>query len=63
VLHPRHRDWLDQVLEFDLRDDVVRWELASDDRWYRRGPDGSFSPDAQELMYRWAADRQLASRR
>lgn len=63
VLHPRHRDWLDQVLEFDLRDDVVRWELASDDRWYRRGSDDSFSPDAQELMYRWAADRQLASRR
>ena len=63
VLHPRHRDWLDQVLEFDLRDDVVRWELASDDRWYRRGPDDSFSSDAQELMYRWAADRQLASRR
>ena len=63
VLHPRHRDWLDQVLEFDLRDDVVRWELGSDDTWYRRGTDDSFSPDAQELMYRWAADRQLASRR
>jgi polyphosphate kinase len=63
VLHPRHRDWLDQVLEFDLHDDVVRWELDADDTWHRRGPADGFSPDAQELMYRWASERQLASRR
>jgi len=63
VLHPRHRDWLDHVLEFDLHDDVVRWELDPDDIWRRRGPEGAFSPDAQELMYRWASERQLASRR
>jgi polyphosphate kinase len=63
IEHPRHQEWLDQVLEFDLRDDVVRWELQPDDSWLRRGPVDEFSPDAQELMYRWTADRQLQTRR
>ena len=33
--HPKHREWLDQVLEFDLADDIVRWELRPDDSWER----------------------------
>ena len=63
IEHPKHREWLDQVLEFDLRDDVIRWELQPDDSWSRCGPRDEFAPDAQELMYRWTADRQLQVRR
>ena len=33
--HPKHRERLDQVLAFDLGDDVVRRELRSDDSWKR----------------------------
>lgn len=61
--HPKHREWLDQVLEFDLADDIVRWELQPDDTWLRCGDPTVFEPDAQERMYRWAVDRQHQSRR
>ncbi len=61
--HPRHRAWLDQVFEFDLADDIVRWELLPDDSWVRRGPPDVFEPDAQERMYRWAFAHQQAARR
>ena len=27
IEHPKHRDWLDHVLDFLLADDIVRWEL------------------------------------
>ncbi len=63
IEHPKHREWLDQVFEFDLRDDVVRWELRSDDTWERMGPRDEFEPDAQELMYRWTVERQQQVRR
>ena len=63
IEHPKHTEWLDQALEFDLRDDIVRWELQPDDSWLRCGTPGEFTPDAQELMYRWAAERQLQVRR
>jgi hypothetical protein len=36
----------------------VRWELQPDNGWTRRGPTESFEPNAQDRMYRWAADRQ-----
>ena len=61
--HPKHREWLDQVLAFDLADDVVRWELRADDSWERMGPRDRYEPDAQELMYRWTVERQQQSRR
>ena len=63
VEHPKHREWLDKVLEFDLRDDIIRWELQPDDTWIRRGRTDVFEPDAQELMYRWTSERQLQVRR
>ena len=63
IEHPKHREWLDKVLEFDLRDDVVRWELQPDDTWTRRGRLDAYEPDAQELMYRWTSERQLQVRR
>ena len=63
IEHPKHQEWLDQVLEFDLADDIVRWELQPDDTWSRCGPDDDYSPDAQERMYRWAAERQYQTRR
>ena len=61
IEHPKHQEWLDQVFEFMLADDVVRWELQPDDTWRRCGPEG-FSPHPQELLYRWAAARQTAAR-
>ena len=61
--HPKHREWLDQVLEFDLADDIVRWELQPDDSWDRLGPRDVYDPDAQERMYRWTVDRQHQIRR
>lgn len=63
IQHPKHREWLDQVLEFDLSPDIVRWEQQPDDTWERQGPLDEFAPDAQEMLYRWAHDRQLAQRR
>ncbi len=61
--HPKHREWLDQVLLFDLADDIVRWELQPDDSWLRLGPRERYEPDAQERMYRWTVERQQSSRR
>jgi polyphosphate kinase len=61
--HPKHREWLDTALGFLLDDGVVHWALRPDDRWERRGPLDRFEPDAQELMYRYVVDRQLANRR
>ncbi len=61
--HPKHREWLDQVIEFNLADDIVRWELQPDDTWLRCGPTDVFEPHAQERMYRWAVERQHQNRR
>jgi len=58
VTHPKHRDWLDQVLAFDLADDIVRHELDAHGVWHRRGPAEFDSGDAQDRLYRWIADRQ-----
>jgi polyphosphate kinase len=63
IEHPKHQVWLDQVLEFDLRDDIVRWELQPDDSWLRCGPRDEFAPDAQELMYHYVVERQHQVRR
>ncbi len=63
IEHAKHREWLDQVLEFDLADDIVRWELQPDDSWMRLGPLDVFEPDAQERMYRWTVERQQQVRR
>ncbi len=63
IEHPKHREWLDQVLEFDLADDIVRWELQPDDTWLRSGPLDVYEPDAQEQMYRWTVERQHQVRR
>jgi polyphosphate kinase len=60
IVHPKHREWLDQALDFALADDVVRWELQPDDDWIRLGPTETFEPNAQDRMYRWAAERQQA---
>jgi len=58
IEHPKHRDWLDQVLAFALAPDVVRWELQPDDTWSREGQRGAFEPNAQENLYRWVVERQ-----
>ena len=63
VEHARHREWIAQVLDFALADDIVRWELQPDDTWARRGPADTFAPDAQERMYRWTLERQKHVRR
>ncbi|HWM22296.1 MAG TPA: polyphosphate kinase 1 [Ilumatobacteraceae bacterium] len=58
--HPKHREWLDQALDFALADDIVRWELQPDNDWIRLGPSEAFEPNAQDRMYRWCAERQQA---
>jgi polyphosphate kinase len=58
VVHPKHRAWLDQVLAFDLADDIVRHELDADGVWHRRGPADFGTGDAQERLYRWVDERQ-----
>ncbi|MDQ3469800.1 MAG: polyphosphate kinase 1 [Actinomycetota bacterium] len=62
IEHPKHRDWLDSVLDFALADDIVRWELQPDDTWSRLGPADAFEPNAQERLYRWVMERQMAGR-
>jgi len=54
IQHPKHREWLDQVFEFDLSDDVTHWAQGVDGSWTRSGG----SSDAQYELYRWAADRR-----
>jgi polyphosphate kinase len=63
IEHPRHREWLDAVFDFDLADDIVRWELQPDDAWTREGPTDAFEPQAQERLYRWAVERQVSQAR
>ncbi len=58
VTHPKHRAWLDTVFGMLLADDSVRWELASDGVWHRRGPAHFGDGDAQERFYRWVAKTQ-----
>ncbi len=60
VVHPKHQDWLDQVLVFDLADNIVRHELDSEGSWHRRGPLEFGDGDAQERFYNWVADRPKA---
>ena len=62
IEHARHQAWLDQALEFQLADDIVCWELRSDDTWERLGPTGVFEPHPQERMYRWTVDQQTPQR-
>lgn len=62
IEHARHTAALDQAIEFQLADDIVRWELQPDDTWRREGPIDAFVPHAQERMYRWMAEQQLAGR-
>jgi polyphosphate kinase len=63
IEHPKHREWLDAVFDFDLADDIVRWELQPDNSWRREGPTDAFEPHAQERLYRWAVERQVARTR
>ena len=63
IEHPKHREWLDQVFEFQLADDIVRWELQPDNTWARCGPGDAFEPHAQDRLYRWVVERQAQTKR
>ncbi len=58
VAHPKHQAWLDQVLEFQLADDIVAFDLQPDNSWLRVGPLDAFEPHSQERMYHWVAAKQ-----
>ena len=60
VVHPKHIAWLDQVIEFDLADDIVRHELDADGVWHRVGPESFDDGDAQSRLYQWVNERQRA---
>ena len=58
VAHQRHQQWLEQMFEFTLAPDAVRWELDSSGCWHRRGPERFDQGDAQDRFYRWVTERQ-----
>jgi len=60
VTHLKHRDWLDQVFEFDLADDIVCHELDAEGLWHRLGPSDFADGDAQARFNQWVNDRQKA---
>ena len=60
VTHPKHRDWLDQVFEFNLADDIVCHELDAEGLWHRLGPSDFADGDAQARFNQWVNDRQKA---
>ena len=43
--HPKHREWLDQVLEFDARRRHRALGAAARQQWIRLGPTRPFEPD------------------
>jgi polyphosphate kinase len=59
VMHPKHQAWIDTVLRYMWADDVVAFELGSDDQWRRVGPT-SFTRghDAQARLRDWISDSQ-----
>ena len=63
IEHPKHTEWLDTVLDFLLADDIVRWELQTDDTWKRVGPEGTFEPNPQSRLYQWVLERQQGDKR
>ena len=59
VMHQKHQAWLDAALQFMWADDVVAFELGSDDEWRRVGPsDFTSEHDAQARLRDWIADSQ-----
>lgn len=58
IEHPKHRAWLDQVIEFYLAPDVVAFDMQPDNSWSRVGPEPAFAPHSQERMYHWVSERQ-----
>ena len=58
VLHERHCEWLEHVVD-DLEDpDVPHFTLGSDGTWTRAGR-MPFAADAQHLIHLWARSEQL----
>ena len=62
VTHPKHQPWLDQVLAFQMADDIVAYDLQPDDTWSRVGPTDAFEPHSQERMYHWVSAKQKRGR-
>jgi len=58
IAHPKHQAWLDQVLEFQLADDIVAFDMQPDNTWRRVGPLDAFEPHSQERMYHWVTAKQ-----
>jgi polyphosphate kinase len=58
VTHPKHQAWFDEVFNFALADDIVRWEMDAEGCWQRRGPESFTDGDSQERFYHWVTDRQ-----
>ena len=58
LTHPKHRAWLDKVLDFLMADDITRFELHADNLWTREG-DFATLGDAQERLHRWVYSTQV----
>lgn len=60
VEHPKHRAWIDRVVDILCSDEVVAFEMSHDGKWIRTGPP-DFTPehDAQWLIHRADSESQL----
>lgn len=61
VSHPKHKAWLDHVLDTLWAADVVAWELDGTNEWKRTGPTRfTFESDAQGRLMKWATELQTS---
>ena len=64
IEHPKHREWLDQVLRLRTSPTTsCAGSCSPTTRWLRCGPLDAFEPHAQERLYRWVVERQAARAR
>jgi len=57
LAHPRHRDWLDHVIDTLLDPSAPAFDLQPDGSWTRSGS-SSFEPHPQRLIHEWVVAEQ-----
>lgn len=60
LAHPKHVDWIDEVFDILLSDDVVAFEMNSEGAWRRTGPaEFTDAHDAQALIHARDVETQV----
>ena len=57
LAHPRHRDWLDHVIDTLLEPSSPAFDLQPDGTWTRAGA-STFEPHPQRLVHEWVVAEQ-----